>query len=356
MSLLWAGFLIGCVFGVAARLGRFCLLRGLRQTLALDGEQRSGAPALQAFALALATALLMSQLLAERGQIDLTTAQVVRSSFSWFGALIGGLLFGGGMALARSCGARSLVLLAGGNLRSLVTLLCLGAAAQASLTGVLVPARQWVQGFGKLSLEHATLPARLLANGFSATATLALATGLPVLALLFYALRKPELRRSPVQWIAALVIGALVAAGWWITAYFNFESFEPVPLTSLSFVGPVAEGQLYLQLAVGRAFSLGPAMVAGTLVGAFVAALLSRTARLEGFDGASRMLASATGGLLMGFGGVLAVGCSIGQGLTGLSTLAFASFPAVAGIVIGALATLALQARTPFGQQGSLQA
>ena len=93
MTLLWAGFLIGCVFGAAARLGRFCLLRGLRQSLGLDNDQRSGAPALQAFALALAVALIASQWLAFNKQVDLTTAQVVRSSFSWPTVLFGGLLF-----------------------------------------------------------------------------------------------------------------------------------------------------------------------------------------------------------------------------------------------------------------------
>ncbi len=346
MTLLWAGFLLGCVFGAAARLGRFCLLRGLRQSLGLDRDQRSGAPALQAFALALAVALLASQLLAFNKQIDLTTAQVVRSSFSWIAVLVGGLLFGCGMTLARSCGARSLVLLAGGNLRSLVTLLCLGLAAQATLTGALAPVRQWLMGFGGLSLEHSTLPARLQGSGLSASTALLVGTCLPALALLICALRKPELRKSASQWISAIVIGALVATCWWVTSYFNFESFEPVPITSLSFVGPIAEGLLYLQTAMGRDFAFGPAMVAGTLTGAFVMAQITRTARWEGFDSPARLGASAIGGLLMGFGGVLAVGCSIGQGLSGLSTLAFASLPAVIGIVGGSLATLKLQTRT----------
>ena len=139
MTLIWAGFLLGCAFGVAARLSRFCLLRGLRQQLQRASPDNDGAPALQAFALALAVALIASQALAFGGQIDLNTAQVVRANFSVTGTLLGGLLFGAGMVLARSCGARALVLLAGGNLRALVTLLCLGLAAQATLTGVLVP-------------------------------------------------------------------------------------------------------------------------------------------------------------------------------------------------------------------------
>lgn len=344
MTLLWAGFLLGCAFGVAARLGRFCLLRGLRQQLGHGSSGSKGAPALQAFALALAVALLASQLLAFSGGVDLATAQVVRPSFSVPGVLLGGLLFGAGMVLARNCGARALVLLAGGNLRALVALLFLGLAAQATLTGVLAPLRQWLQGWGTLTLEHATLPLYLQAAGVSEFATLALAAGLPALLLLAYALWQPALRQSGVQLFCAVTIGALVAAGWWVSAQVGVDPFEPVPLTSLSFIGPVAESLLYLQLAVGREASLGPAMVAGTLVGACGAALASRSARWEGFDHPARLAASAAGGLLMGLGGVLAVGCSIGQGLSGLSTLAFASLPAVVGIVAGAVAALKLQA------------
>lgn len=327
MSLLWAGFLLGCAFGAAARLGRFCLLRGLRE-----------APALRAFALALAVALLGSQALAWAGLADLGTAQVVRARFSLPGVFIGGLLFGAGMALARQCGARALVLLAGGNLRALVALLCLGLAAQATLTGVLAPVRQWLQSWGMVQLEHAALPQWLAAQGLPPGAATLGAAGLPALALLAYALR--QVRGNGVALLCAAAIGALVAAGWWITAQVGVDPFEPVPLTSLSFIGPVAEGLLYLQLAVGREASLGPAIVAGTLAGACAAALLTRTARWEGFDSPARLAASAGGGLLMGLGGVLAVGCSIGQGLSGLSTLAFASLPACAGIVAGALLAL----------------
>lgn len=118
------------------------------------------------------------------------------------------------------------------------------------------------------------------------------------------------------------------------------DPFEPVKLVSISFIGPIAESFLYLQLAVGRDWSIGPALVTGVLTGAFAAAMASRTARWEGFDNTPRLAASAIGGLLMGFGGVVAAGCSIGQGLAGLSTLAFASVVAMAGIVLGAWLSL----------------
>ena len=338
MTLIWAGFLLGCAFGVAARLGRFCLTRGLSEYHA--GRE---APALGAFALAMAVALLTTQALAWRGMVDMSTAQVVRTQFSAGGVLTGGILFGAGMTLARSCGARALVLLAGGNLRALVTLLCLGLAAQATLTGVLAPARQWAQSLGTINLSHATLPQWLQTLGVpsgGASFGIAIVLALP---LLHFSLRRSARRGNATALLCAAAIGALVAAGWWMTATMNEDPFEPAPLTSLSFIGPVAEGLLYLQLSVGRELSLGPAIVAGTLTGAFVAALISRSARWEGFDNPARLAASAFGGCLMGFGGVLAVGCSVGQGLSGFSSLALASAPACIGIVVGALITLQTQ-------------
>lgn len=339
--LLWSTFFLGVVFGAFARLGRFCLLRGLRQSMGLDpSEPRGTAPALQAFALALAVALLGSQALQLAGLVDLGNAQIVRPSFSIPGVVIGGALFGIGMVLANSCGARALVLLAGGNLRSLVTVVFLALGAQATLTGVLVPVRQWFQGLAPITLESGTLTQALQAQGWSDAVSFGLLAVVPAVLLAAYALWRPALRQSPAQWISALVIGLLVAAGWGITATVDVDPFEPAKLTSLSFIAPIAEGLLYWQVAVGRAFSIGPALVLGVLVGACVVAWITRTAHWEGFDAPARLGKSAIGGLLMGFGGVLAVGCSIGQGLTGLSSLAWASLPAVAGIVLGALAAL----------------
>lgn len=335
--LLWSVFLLGMAFGIAARLGRFCLLRGLRQQIGRDAEVAPGqAPALQAFALALAVALLASQGLQALGMLDLSQAAIARPSFSIAGVLIGGLLFGVGMVLARACGARSLVLLAGGNLRSLVTLVFLALGAQLAMTGVLTPLRLWLQALTPLTLAHATLPAYL-----SSLNTWLLTLGLALL-LLTYALLRPGLRQSRLQWGSALLIGLLVAAGWWLTAHIGVDEFEPARLTSLSFIGPIAEALLYLQLSVGREPGIGLALTAGVLAGAFLAALGSRTARWEGFDSTGRLAASAGGGLLMGVGGVLAAGCSIGQGLSGLSTLSLASCVAVAGILLGTLLSLRL--------------
>lgn len=331
MTLLGAGFILGCVFGIAARLGDFCLLRGLRQAR----DQQGAGLALRAWALALAVAIAATQGLAWLQEIEPARAQVVRSSFGLPAVLAGGTLFGLGMVLARGCGARALVLLAGGNLRSLVVLASLGLAAQATLTGVLAPLRQALQGVGQVQLEAATLPAQLQLAGVGATPAALLAALLPIALLLWFALRPPGLRQAPREAAAASLIGALVALGWWLTSHVDVDPFDPAAPSSLSFIGPVAESFLYLQLAVGRDLNLGPMIVLGTLAGAGSVALITRSFRLAGFDSPQRLLASLTGGSLMGFGGVLAVGCSIGQGLSGLSTLALASIPACLGILLG---------------------
>lgn len=339
--LLWSTFFLGLAFGVFARLGRFCMLRGLRQTMGLDSnEARGTAPALQAFALAVAVALLASQGLQLAGLVDLSNAQIVRPSFSIVGVLIGGAVFGLGMVLANACGARSLVLLAGGNLRSLVTVVFLALGAQASSTGVLVPLRQWFQGIAPTTVEHATLQQHLMSNGLSALTTYALVAIIPAVLLAVYALYRPALRHSPLQWLSAVAIGLLVALGWWISAHVGVDPFDPAKLTSLSFISPISETLLYVQVAVGREFAAASALVLGVLAGSFLVAVASGTARWEGFDSPAHLAKSAIGGWLMGFGGLLAAGCSIGQGLTGITTLAWATWPAVAGIVLGSLLAL----------------
>ena len=135
-------------------------------------------------------------------------------------------------------------------------------------------------------------------------------------------------------------IGLLVAAGWYATGVLGFDDFEPAPLASLTFVAPVGETIQYAMLATGMRPSFGVAVVAGVFLGALVAALASGTARLEGFSSPRAMLRAMAGGALMGAGGALALGCSIGQGLTGLSTLALTSFLAAGGILAGAWVAL----------------
>ena len=330
---LWAGLAIGLAFGFAARATGFCLVSGLRGWW-VTGERAK----MRAFALALAVALAASQMLDLAGLVDLRRSLYAQGAFSPAVVLCGGLMFGYGMVLANGCGARALVLLAGGNLRSFVVLTCLGIAAYATLSGLVAPLRVAASSQGAI-VTAPDLPAMLAALGLGEGAArlslaIPLAGGIAFLAL-------ARAARDEAGLLAGgAAIGLLVAAGWVATGVLGADDFTPAPLASLTFVAPVGETIQYAMLATGMRPSFGVAVVAGVFAGALVTALVTGTARLEGFASPQAMLRSMAGGALMGAGGALALGCSIGQGLTGLSTLALTSFLAAGGILAGAWVAL----------------
>jgi ABC-type dipeptide/oligopeptide/nickel transport system permease subunit len=137
-----------------------------------------------------------------------------------------------------------------------------------------------------------------------------------------------------------LVMGLLVVAGWFVTGFIGNDPFEPTPVASLTFIAPIADGLQYAMLSTGSTANFGIVVMAGVLVGSFFAALVTRSFHVEGYTSAHHMLRSVGGAAMMGVGGVMAFGCSIGQGLTGLSTLAFPSAIAVFGILVGAAVAL----------------
>lgn len=336
MSLHLVALLLGATFGLLAQLSRFCLVGGLR-----DWWQAGDAVRIRAFALALVVALIGTQALVTAGLVPTGRSIYLQAGLSMPAMFVGGAVFGLGMVLANGCGARSLVLLAGGNLRSLVVLLALGIGAYMVLSGVLVPLRTGLVSLlgGGDSGRAVTLfdwaAARLTGEWLSGNRARWTITGVLAAVLLVFAL--PGLRRAPFTLLAGAAIGALVAGGWYLTGHLGADDFEPVPVESLTFVAPIGESLLYLMLASGMSAGFGVQVVAGVVLGAFAAALLGGRFALQGFDSPGRMLRQVAGGLMMGAGGATALGCSIGQGLTGLSTLALPSLAAVAGILAGAL-------------------
>lgn len=351
-SVVWAGFGLGIVLGAAGRLGAFCLYRGLKESWS-GGDGRP----LRTFALALLVALLGTQALQAMGWIDLSQSPYVRPSFSVAAVLLGGLLFGAGMVLANGCGFRALVLLGGGNLRSLVVLLCLGTAGYAALTGVFAPARTMLGQVARIELAGApTLPGLLAKAGLPPGAATALVVGVIALGLTAFIWRDRGLLggraflSSPALVVGGALVGACIVAGWAITGILGADDFEPAPLASASFIVPVGDGLLYLMQATGRTLGFGPALVAGVVAGSFLMAVLRGEWGLEGFSAARPVGRYLAGGALMGIGGVLAVGCSIGQGLTGASTLALMSLLAMTGILAGTALTLRLTTRNHNGE------
>ena len=330
-----AGLLIGLVYGAVGLLSGFCLMSSLRGWWA-EGDSRL----IRSYALALGVAIVATQLLAGGGAVDLAKSIYLQRSFSAPLMFVGGLLFGYGMVLSNGCGSRALVLLGRGNLRSLVVVIVLGIAAQMTLKGLIAPMRVVLLQASQNAPAVLSLPALLSALGISETFARTLAAAAMSAALIIFAFAHAPFQRAWGQIAAGIAVGLLVAAGWFATGYLGADDFNPAQVTSLTFISPVADALQYAMLSTGLTLNFGIAMVAGVFTGSLVTALLTRRFHWEGYTSPRHMLRSIGGAVLMGVGGVLAYGCSVGQGLTGLSTLALASFVAVAGILLGSAAGL----------------
>jgi uncharacterized membrane protein YedE/YeeE len=332
---LVSGLLIGLAYGAVALLSGFCLLSGLRGWWA-RGDSRL----IRTYALALGVAIAAAQLLAARGVIDLGKSIYLQPSFSAPLMFVGGLLFGYGMVLSNGCGSRALVLLGRGNLRSFVVVIVLGIAAQVTLKGLIAPARIDLLQWSQTTPSIISLPALVSALGLSPTFARTLTPSVLSGALIIFAFAHGPFQRSWGQIAAGIAVGLLVTAGWFATGYLGADDFNPAPVTSLTFIAPIADTVQYAMLSTGLSLNFGITVVAGVFAGSLMTALVTRSFHWEGYTSARHMLRSIGGAALMGAGGAMAYGCSIGQGLTGLSTLALASFVAVAGILLGSAAGL----------------
>ncbi|MCH8504642.1 MAG: YeeE/YedE family protein [Ectothiorhodospiraceae bacterium] len=333
MMVAWGGFVIGLLFGIVGQRTGFCLTSGLRKAWT-EGDGRM----LRAFALAMAVAIIASHGLEAFGYVNLQDSIYIHRSFSWLLFLLGGTLFGYGMIMANGCGSRALVLLGSGNLRSLVVVLCIGIAGHMTLTGVLAPLRLWAAELSSVTipLPRASLTGLAASWGLGSTLALWIPALLVASGLLAYCFSHGGCRSSPRHLIGGLVVGVLVAGGWYVTGYLGDDDFDPVSLNSLTFIAPLGDTIQYLMLSTGLSVRFGVTVVAGVVVGSLAATLASRSFQLQGFSSPVRMARYIAGGLIMGIGGALALGCSIGQGLSGMSTLALPTFIAVAGILLGA--------------------
>jgi uncharacterized membrane protein YedE/YeeE len=330
-----AGLLIGLAYGSVGLLSGFCLMSSLRGWWA-EGDSRL----IRSYALALGVAIVATQLLAGGGLVDLTKSIYLQRSFSAPLMFFGGLLFGYGMVMSNGCGSRALVLLGRGNLRSLVVVIVLGIAAQTTLKGLIAPMRVFLLQASQTAPPVLSLPALLSTFGVSETFARTLAAAVMSAAPIIFAFAHAPFQRAWGQIAAGIAVGLLVAAGWFATGYLGADDFNPVAVTSLTFISPIADALQYAMLSTGLTLNFGITLVAGVFAGSLVTALLTRRFHWEGYTSPRHMLRSIGGAALMGVGGALAYGCSVGQGLTGLSTLALASFVAAAGILLGSAAGL----------------
>ena len=332
---LLAALVIGLIYGSVGLLSGFCMMSSMRGWLA-EGDGRLA----RTYALAMGTAIAASQVLAAAGLVDLGKSIYLQPTFSAPVLFLGGFLFGYGMVMSNGCGSRALVLLGGGNLRSLVVVIILAIFAQMTLKGLIAPFRIAMVTASQTTPATNSLPALLASLGVSAVAARMIAASVLAAALIIFAFAHAPFRQSTGQIFGGIIMGLLVAGGGYATGYLGADDFNPAAVTSLTFIAPIADALQYMMLSTGSTLNFGIVTVFGVFAGSLVTALSTGRFHLEGYRSPRHMLRSAGGAALMGAGGVMAFGCSVGQGLTGLSTLSLASFVAVAGILIGTAAGL----------------
>ena len=328
-----AGLLIGGLFGAVAQRSHFCTM-GAVSDLVLFGSRRR----LRVWALAITAALVGTQALALAGLVPLGTSANLAPRLFWLGAIAGGLLFGFGMVLAGGCVSRALVRLGGGSLKALVVLLVTGVTAFLVASGPLAGLTVALAGVGSVPLAFPTggLDAALAAGvaGLGPAVATLLATAI-VLAPLTALVADRRFLAGRADVATGLALGGLVALGWLATATLVDPFGPPAATTSLTFVGPTGRSILWLMVGAGEVPGFGVATILGTVLGAALASAASGGPRLETFASRDDMLRHLAGGALMGVGGALAGGCSIGQGVTGVSALSIQALLALAAILLG---------------------
>lgn len=322
------GLLFGVALGFVARRGRFCTLGAIEDAVYGNDTRR-----LRTWLIAIAVAIAGVHALEIAGYLDLSRAIYTVPRIEWGGAVVGGLLFGFGMALVGTCGFGALLRLGGGDLKALVVFLVMALIAMASMRGAAGLLR--IHAIDPLSYELAgqtsqRIPALLGLTG-------AMAWIFPYLfAAAIAGWASAGLIRAKGALVTGVMTGVIVVLGWWATGVAGFDPFDTRRVESFSFVAPLGETLLYVMLATGLRPDFPVGAVAGVILGAFLAARSSGQFRWEAPDDAREMKRHLLGAVLMGFGGISALGCTIGQGISGVSTLAVGSFLAIASIVVGA--------------------
>lgn len=314
---LYFALALGVAFGLLAEITRFCLRRAI---VGADRREAAGT-----WLMALAVAVAGTGLAVWFGLISFADHRLSVSELPILALLVGGLAFGAGMVLTRGCASRLTVLTGSGNLRALFVIVLFAITAHATLKGVLSPLRT---GLGQVTLnvgDYGSLAA--LPGGMPVWSTLIALTALAL------ALRSGI---RPGQMLLAALLGALVPLAWVGTGYVLFDEFDPIAMESLSFTSPSAETLFYTIASTAISAGFGPGLFAGAIAGAALSALVFGRFQWQSFDSPRQTGRYTLGALLMGFGGVLAGGCTLGAGLSGVPTLGLSAFVAILAIIAGA--------------------
>ena len=352
-TVLWCAFALSAVFGAIAQRTHFCTMGAVADIVNIGDWTR-----MRMWVLAMAVAIIGFNTMVGLGWLHAGKSLYGGPRLLWLSAIAGGLMFGFGMVLASGCGSKSLVRLGGGNLKSLVVLLTLGLTAFATLKGITAVLR--VNTLDRVAIDMPggqDLPTLVAAAGGLAVQAVAPLLGLAVGAvLLLWVMRRPEGRSAEV-WLGGAGIGAVIVALWWVSGRLGYLAEDPNTLQeafiatnsrrmeALSMVAPVGYALDWLLFFsdTSRILTMGIVSVAGVLAGSAAVSLAERSFRWEGFANVEDTANHLAGGALMGVGGVAALGCTIGQGLSGISTLSLGSVLALCSIVGGALLALRYQ-------------
>jgi len=347
-------FVLAFVFGAVGNKTNFCTMGAVSDWVNMGDRNR-----MRMWLLAIAVALLGSSALQVAGVVDLSKSIYPGPNFTWLSYIVGGFLFGVGMTLGSGCGSKTLIRIGGGNLKSLVVYVFLGIAAYMTLRGLFGALRVGV--LEKASITLATgqdLPSlAAAATGMAKATWTAILAAVMGGALTAYAYASKEFRASFDHTLGGVVTGLVVVGGWVVSGKLGYIAEDPQTLQeafvatntgrmeSFSFVSPLAYTLEYLMLWTDKSkvVTYGIASALGVIAGSAAYALATRTFRWEGFRDAEDTANHIVGGILMGFGGITALGCTIGQAITGISTLALGSFITFAAIVAGSALTMKYQ-------------
>ena len=352
-QVLWAAFAVAFAFGAVAQRTHFCTMGAISDIVNMGSWVR-----MRMWGMAVGVATVGFYLMAWLGWIDPAQSIYGGARVLWLSALVGGAMFGFGMVLASGCGSKTLVRIGEGNLKSLVVFLVMGLAAFATMRGMTGLLRSRTLDPVAIEIKAGnTLPAWTAAalgvDPAGVGLVLALLAGA---GLVVWALWSAEFRTSGNNLLAGVGIGALIAAAWWVSGHLGFVAEHPETLDAvylgtaggrmqaLSFTSPMARTlDWVINYDPAKALTMGVVLVIGVVLGALAWALIDRSFHWEGFRSTQDTALHIVGGLLMGVGGVTAGGCTVGQGLSGMSTLSLTSLIAVAGILLGAVLGLRLQ-------------
>jgi uncharacterized protein len=349
----WA-FVLAFVFGFAGSRSNFCTLGAVSDVLNMGDWTR-----MRLWGLSMAVAMAGTALLQSQGMILITNSIYTGPDFIWLSNIVGGLAFGVGMTLASGCGSKTLIRIGGGNLKSIVVFAFLAISAYATMRGLFAVWRADVLDPVAISFSAGSQALPILAADlldWPDMPTLWWITLPLVAALLWFSVGQKSFREAGL-WPSGLIIGGCVVAGWYLTGVMAYVPEHPHTLEeafmgtqtgrmeSLSFIAPIAYTmELFIFWSdASRYVSFGIATVLGVIAGAAVESLVSKRFRIESFYNTADLVRHIIGAILMGFGGVTAMGCTIGQGLSGVSTLALGAFLATAAMMAGAAITMKIQ-------------